>query len=125
MQSVLVGRDDNGVHITWALGDPAPASGVEYFMYSVTVYGGRASSLKQFGVKFIGTEDPEVRAFVFDHMGGGQSNYPLDKVTITRESISVHFVDASVGPDGIDSAHAGLNVNGVDLQQRFTVTLVD
>ena len=30
MQSVLVGRDDNGVHITWALGDPAPASGVEY-----------------------------------------------------------------------------------------------
>jgi len=34
-------------------------------------------------------------------------------------------VDASVGPDGIDSAHAGLNVNGVDLQQRFTVTLVD
>lgn len=125
MQSVLVGRDEHSVHITWALGEPAPASGVEHFLYSVTIFGNRGSSLKQFGVKFIGTEDPEVAVFVSDRMGGGQANYPLDKVTITSDSIAVHYVDAGVGPDRIDSAYADFGVNGVDLQQRFAVTLVD
>lgn len=125
MTNVLVGRDDNGVHITWTLGDPAPVSRAEHFIYSVTISGNRGSTLKQFGVKFIGTEDPIVSAFVFDHMGGGQANYPIDRVTVTGDTISVNFNDASVGPDRVDSATAAFGVNTVDLQQRFAVTLVD
>jgi len=125
MESVLVGRNAGGVHITWTLGDPAPVSRTEHFLYSVTVFGNRGSTLKQFGVKFIGTEDPVVSAFVFDHKGGGQANYPIDRVTVTDSSIAVHFNDASVGPDSVDSAYATFGVNTVDLQERFAVTLVD
>ncbi|MFJ2535870.1 hypothetical protein [Microbacterium maritypicum] len=125
MTSVLVGRDADGVHITWALGDPAPVPETEHFMYSVTITGNRGSTLKQFGIKFIGLEDPEVSVFVFDHMGGGGANYPLERVTIDGDSIAVHYNDASIGPDRIDNANASFGVNGIDLQQQFPATVVD
>lgn len=125
LTSVLVGADERSVHVTWMLGDVVPAHPVEYFSYLVQITESRGNFVKQFGVKFVGTENPEVFAFVHNFMGGGQANYVPEQVTVTSESVSVHFVDASVGVEPVAAADAHLNVNGVDLQTRFPVTIVD
>lgn len=125
IKDVLVGRDERSIHVTWNLGEVASAHPVEHFLYSVTITGNRGSTLKQFGVKFIGTEDPEIVAFVHDFiLPGGQANYDSEHVSVSRDAISVHFIDASVGPDKIDAATSDFNVNGVDLQERLPVTFV-
>lgn len=123
--SVLVGRDSAGVHITWEFGETASAHPVEFLTYSVLFTGSRGSTLKQFGVKFVGDDDPNVRPYVFDFVDGNQANYDPNRVTLSANAISVHFVDASVGTASIDSATANLNINGVDLQERHPVSVID
>ena len=125
IQFVLVGADAGGVHITWMVGEAVSAHPVEYFSYLVEVTGNRGSFIKQFGVKFVGTEDPEVFPFIHDFMSATQANYSVERVSIGTDTIGVHFVDAGVGSEPIDAAVAHCNVNGVDVQERLPVTTVD
>lgn len=125
LKSVLVGADGRGVHVTWMLGEYVSAHPVEFFTYQVEVTGNRGSFIRRFGLKFVGTEDPEVWPFVHNFVGGGQANYDPENLSVGSDSISIYFIDSSVGTEPVDSAVAHLNVNGVDVQERFPVTIVE
>jgi hypothetical protein len=125
LESVLVGADARGVHVTWMLGESVSADAVEFFTYGVVVTGSRGGVIRRFGVKFVGTEDPEVFPFVNDFVGVVQANYSPEQLRFERGSVSVYFVDSDMGSEPVDTAVAYLDVNGHDVESSSPVTIVD
>lgn len=123
--SVNVVGDYEGVHITWQLGDVVPADPVENFIYSVVVTGNRGSFVRTYSVRFDGTEDPEVTAGVHELRLAARGPSRAGEVLVTTDSVSIQFVEAGLGSEAHDDANAGLQVNGVLLQQRLPVSVIE
>jgi hypothetical protein len=125
LESVLVGADARGVHVTWMLGERVSVDPVEFFTYGVTATGSQGGVIRRFGLKFVGTENPEVFPFVNDFVGVVQANYSPQRLSVERDSVSVYFIDSDMGSEPVDTAVAYLDVNGLDVETRFPVTLVE
>jgi len=123
--SVAVVGDSEGVHITWQLGDVVPADPVQSFIYSVIVTGNRGSFVRTYSVRFEGTEDPEVTADVHELMLAARGPSRAGKVLLTTDLVSIQFVEAGLGSEPHDDAYAGLQVNGVVVQQRLAVSVIE
>ena len=120
----LVG-DSAGVHITWQLGDVVSAHPVKDFIYSVVVTGNRGSFVRTYSVRFDGTEDPEVIAEVHELILAARGPNRAGEVLATTDSVSIQFVDAGLGTEPHDGAYADLRVNGVLVQQRLPVSVIE
>lgn len=120
----LVG-DAAGVHISWKLGEPVSAHPVEDFVYSVAVTGNRGSFVRTFSVRFVGTEDPEVVADVHELVLAARGPSRAGDVIVEAGSVSVQFFEAGLGSEPHDSAYADLWVNGVLVQERLPVSVLE
>jgi hypothetical protein len=118
--SVLVEESRDSVTVTWGLGEPVVAPNVEYFGYGVYYYGPDGNGGKRFGVRF----HEEITAHVFDNASATQANYHESAVTVTDESISVHYRDADLGLGEVGTILAFSHVNGQDQQVEIPVTLM-
>ncbi|MCU1442023.1 MAG: hypothetical protein JWQ59_173, partial [Cryobacterium sp.] len=65
-----------------------------------------------------------VSAHVFEWSSSTQSNYESDSVTVSDDSIVVHYRDASIGLPEVGTIQAFSHVNGTDLQLALPVTLM-
>lgn len=59
----------------------------------------------------------------FDNTSTTQANYEADSVTISPDSIVVHFRDASLGLDEVSTIAAYAHINGRDEQVDLPVTI--
>jgi len=118
--SVLVEEDADSVTVTWGLGEIAVTEPPEYFGYGMYYYDPTGNGGKRFGVRF-GTV---ISAWVFDNASATQANYAADSVSISSDSIVVHYHDASLGLDKIGTIQAYAHVNGGDEQVEIPVTLL-
>lgn len=120
----LVG-DAAGVHISWRLGEPVLAHPVHNFMYSVVVTGNRGSFVRTFSVRFVGTEDPEVVADVHELVLAARGPSRAGDVIVESDSVSIQFFEVGLGSESHDSAYADLWVNGVLVQERLSVSVLE
>jgi hypothetical protein len=120
----LVG-DAAGVHVRWGLGEPVSAHPVQDFVYSVVVTGNRGSFVRTFSVRFVGTEDPEIVADVHELILAARGPSHAGEVMVDDNSISIQFLEAGLGSDPHDSAYADLRVNGVSVQERLPVSVLE
>lgn len=118
--SVMVEEDASSVTVTWGLGDPVPTTDVEYFGYELYYYGPDGNRGKRFGVRF----HDKTTAHVWDNASSTQANYHSDSVTVSPESIVVHYRDADLGLETVGTIEAFSHVNGVDSQVAVPVTLL-
>ena len=123
--SVEVVGDSAGVHITWHLREVVPADPVQNFTYSVVVTGNRGSFVRTYSVRFDGAEDPEVSAQVRELLLAARGPSRVGEIFVTTGSVSIQFVESGLGLDPHDDAYAGLQVNGVLVQQRLPVSVIE
>jgi hypothetical protein len=120
----LVG-DSAGVHITWRLGDVVSTQTVRDFAYSVVVTGNRGSFVRTYSFRFEGTADPEVTAEVHELLLAARGPSSVGDMIVTDDSVSAQFIGAGLGADPHDDAQADLRVNGVLVQQKLSVIVVE
>ncbi len=118
--SVLVEEAGDSVTVTWGLGEEIAVVDLEYFGYEVYYYGPGGTGGKRFGVRF----QSKTTAYVWDNASGTQANYEGDCVSGSPGSVVVHYRDADLGPEPVDTITAFAHVNGIDVQQEIPVTLL-
>lgn len=111
--SVLVDVDERSVTVTFDLGDPYDVDvAPDYFMYGLVLVGDAGRVARRFGVKF---GPDKTTAHIFDVASTTQSNYDASHVTDRGSSVVVHYVDAPLGVEVIDSVLGFASVEGEDV----------
>lgn len=113
------------MHIRWGLGEPVSAHPVQDFVYSVVVTGNRGSFVRTFSVRFVGTEDPEIVPDFHELVLAARGPSRAGAMVIDGNSIAIQFLEAGLGSEPHDSAHADLRVNGVSVQERLPVRVLE
>ncbi|MFJ8322077.1 hypothetical protein [Micrococcus luteus] len=118
--SVLAEVGTDSVTITWGLGEPVDVGDVEFFGYGIYYYDPTGNGGKRLGVRF----GDAITAWVFHNASATQANYEASSVTATKDAVTVHFHDASLGLDAVGTIAAYAHVNGHDTQAELPVTLL-
>lgn len=74
MTAASVKVRDNDIVLKWTVFGDMPTDGT--WLLSTTLVGGEDGPIHQFGVKAL--DSRIIAAFIFDHVAGGQQNYPLN-----------------------------------------------
>jgi len=113
---------DHSFEVRWEADGAPPSTGKGTFLLSLFVQ--TPGVIRQYGLKFVDEEDPVV--FVFDHGLSEQETRLSAKSIVGSEArqIVVHFpVEWISGLHGRIDSYGMVNVDGVDLGEKFEITI--